>query len=247
MIGTWLLHGIRSSLSRPSEGLVSNYNLTIFLLASELRPVAHLLRLIQKRTLHLQRVVASSPTRDSSAVSDLTKRLEELEAHVAETATREKDSPAQTAADPSLVSQAAAEIRKSIQPEIEALNRAVRKYEKRSALFTLQTDQRFVRLEAQAGDAISLAAAVQRKEAARSGYALVLLEWLCACVVVPIQLGASILGLPVRAISGAVDAVKGMIGWKATVSKPKTKEKTGIRSSSARQGMPVQRRPVRSG
>lgn len=209
--------------------------------------MAHLLRLIQKRTLYLQRVVASSPTRDSSALSDLTKRLEELEAHVAETATREKENPAPTAADPSLVSQAAAEIRKSIQPEIEALNRAVRKYEKRSALFTLQTDQRFVRLEAQAGDAISLAAAVQRREAARSGYALVLLEWLCACVVVPVQAGVSILGLPGRAISGAVDAVKGIIGWKVTVSKPKAKEKTGIRSSSVRQGVPVQRRPVRSG
>ena len=39
LLGAYLLHTIRSQLSRPSEGLVSNYNLTIFLLASELRYV----------------------------------------------------------------------------------------------------------------------------------------------------------------------------------------------------------------
>lgn len=35
---------------------MSNYNLTIFLLAAEIRPAAHLLRLLQARTLYLQRV-----------------------------------------------------------------------------------------------------------------------------------------------------------------------------------------------
>ena len=34
LLGAYLLHTIRSQLSRPSEGLVSDYNLTIFLLAS---------------------------------------------------------------------------------------------------------------------------------------------------------------------------------------------------------------------
>ncbi|KAK2935623.1 hypothetical protein FoTM2_003566 [Fusarium oxysporum f. sp. vasinfectum] len=37
LLGAYLLHAIRSQLSRPSEGLVSNYNLTIFLLVAELR------------------------------------------------------------------------------------------------------------------------------------------------------------------------------------------------------------------
>ncbi|CAG8055434.1 unnamed protein product [Penicillium olsonii] len=245
VIGTWLLHAIRGSLSRPSEGLVSNYNLTIFLLASEVRPIAHLLRLIQKRTLYLQRIVTSSPPSDPSTLADLTKRLEELEAHVAETATREKK-VAGPETDSSLVSQAVAEIRKSIQPDIEALNRAVRRYEKRSSLFALQTDQRFVRLEAQAGDAIALAAAAQRSQAARSGYALVLLEWVCAFVVVPVQIGVSAVGLPGRLVAGSLDAVKGMLGFKGK-SKARPKGKTVAGSSSARQGGSAQRRPMKSG
>lgn len=177
VIGTWLLHAIRGNLSRPSEGLVSNYNLTIFLLASEVRPVAHLLRLIQKRTLYLQRVVASSPSSDPSTLADMAKRLEELEAHVAEAASAKAKDPVDVG------SAQAAEVRKSIQPDIEALNRAVRRYEKRSTLFALQTEQRFGRVEARAGDALALAAAAQRNEEGRSGFARVLLEWVCACVV----------------------------------------------------------------
>ncbi|KGO36061.1 hypothetical protein PEX1_010180 [Penicillium expansum] len=246
IVGTCLLHAIRSSLSRPSEGLVSNYNLTIFLLASEVRPVAHLLRLIQKRTLHLQRIVSSStdPIITPTTLQDLIKRLEELEAHVAETATarlatqstnkdphllsqKEQDQK-QPEASPSLVTSAALETRKAIQPDIEALNRAVRRYEKRSALFTLQTDQRFVRLETQAGDALALAAAAKRSaESRRPNYALVLLDWACACVVVPAQIVLSVGSLPGRAVAGCWDAVKRMLpGWKV-VPHQRLKSKSG--------------------
>jgi len=197
--------------------------------------VAHFLRLIQKRTLHLQRIVAatSAPEQtDQTTITDLTKRLEELEAHIAETAAQKY--PAQTQSDP-LVPQAVLEIRKSIQPDIDALNRAVRRYEKRSALFTLQTDQRFVRIEAQAGDAIALAAAVQRREAARSGYALVLLEWVCACVVVPVQVGVALLGLPGRAVSGGLNAFKGVVGGKVTRSRSRVKGKSGVSGQQVQQ------------
>ncbi|KAJ5794852.1 hypothetical protein N7457_001451 [Penicillium paradoxum] len=266
VIGTWLLHAIRSSLSRPSEGLVSNYNLTIFLLASEVRPVAHLLRLIQKRTLHLQRIVASSePFVNPTTIQDLTKRLEELEAHVAETASARSAeshdgrplSPKEQPETPSLVAQSVLETRKSIQPDIEALNRAVRRYEKRSAVFTLQTDQRFAHLETQAGDAIALAAAAQRSSASRRpNYALVLLDWACACIVIPAQLALSAASLPGRAVLGCWDAARRMLtGRKAA---PRSKTKSGLKGkagapgtgSSAvyRQGgLAPQRRSVRNG
>ncbi|KAJ5360367.1 hypothetical protein N7517_009558 [Penicillium concentricum] len=245
IIGTWLLHAIRSSLSRPSEGLVSNYNLTIFLLASEVRPVAHLLRLIQKRTLHLQRIITSStdPVINPTTLDDLTKRLEELEAHVAETATarlaaqnnispKEQD---QLETSSSIVAHAAIETRKFIQPDIEALNRAVRRYEKRSALFTLQTDQRFARLETKAADAIALAAAAQRSaESRRPNYALVLLDWACACVVIPVQIALSVSGLPGRAVSECWDAASRMLmGRKVRLQpQPRSKSKSGSKGKT---------------
>ncbi|KGO77939.1 hypothetical protein PITC_024670 [Penicillium italicum] len=248
IVGTCLLHAIRSSLSRPSEGLVSNYNLTIFLLASEVRPVAHFLRLIQKRTLHLQRIISSStdPIITPTTLQDLTKRLEELEAHVAETATARLATPStdkdphslsqkeqeqnqnQPETSPSLIVSAALETRKAIQPDIEALNRAVRRYEKRSALFTLQTDQRFAHLETQAGDAIALAAAAKRSaESRRPNYALVLLDWACACVVVPAQIALSVGSLPGRAAAGCWDAVMRMLPGRKLAPQQRSKSKSG--------------------
>ncbi|KAJ5947886.1 hypothetical protein N7466_000901 [Penicillium verhagenii] len=221
LIGTWLLHGIRCSLSRPSEGLVSNYNLTIFLLASEIRPFAHLLKLFQARTLHLQRIIATTDDNhiDSVKVQDLTTRLEELEAHVAEAAaTRLASSPGQNSPkEPndaqSLITQAVAEARKALQPDIEALNRAVRRYEKRTALITLQTDTRFQQLEAQTRDALALAAAAQRSSLSRrSSYAFTLVDWACACIVVPAQLAVSILNLPSRAVNRCLATARSMIG-----------------------------------
>jgi hypothetical protein len=239
IIGTWLLHGIRSSLSRPSEGLVSNYNLTIFLLASEVRPVAHLLRLVQSRTLHLQRIVSDGEIDprdavDPSKFQDLTKRLEELEAHIAETAAarlafesqnasrhagtgnsvgagnlspnQQPQQPHPDSHSASLLTQTLSETRRTIQPDIDALNRAVRRYEKRTALSTLQTDQRLIALETKARDAVSLAAAAQRASASqRAGYAVVLVDWVCACVVIPVQMCLSLVALPGRAVSGCLD------------------------------------------
>lgn len=224
LVGTWLLHGIRHSLSRPSEGLVSNYNLSIFLLAAEIRPFAHLLKLVQARTLHLQRVVAANPDEDllnTNRLSDLSKRLEELEAHIAETAsarlaTSPKTDPSSShdKNDPqSLITQSVTESRKALQPEIEALNRAIRRYEKRTALTILQTDTRFQELEAQSRDAIALAAAAQRSALSRrSSYAFTLVDWACACIVVPVQLALSIINLPSRAATRCLNAAKRMLG-----------------------------------
>lgn len=237
VIGTWLLHGIRGSLSRPSGGLVSNYNLTIFLLASEVRPIAHLLKLVQARTLHLQRIVATSQTDsvDPVKVQDLTKRLEELEAHVADSAAarlspskehQQQSSLQETYDAPTLIAQAAIEARKALRPDIEALNRAVRRYEKRTALTTLQADTRFQQLEAQVHDAISLAAAAQRSSAARrSSYAFILLDWACACMVVPVQLALSILNLPGRVMGRCLEAARGVLGSRRPV--PHSRSRSG--------------------
>lgn len=239
LIGTWLLHGIRGSLSRPSEGLVSNYNLTIFLLASEIRPFAHLLKLVQARTLHLQRIVASSHGSnevDSEKVRDLTKRLEELEAHVAEAAAarlssskeQQPTSQPETYDAPTLITHAAVEARRALQPDIEALNRAVRRYEKRTALTTLQADTRFQHLEAQVHDAISLAAAAQTSSATRrDSYAFTFINWACACIVVPAQLALSMVSLPGRVASRCLQAGRRMLGSRRPASQPRSRSAKG--------------------
>jgi hypothetical protein len=206
MIGAYLLHSIRGYLSRPSEGLVSNYNLTIFLLASELRPVSHLFKLIQARTLHLQRVVHANPYDSinggtTSDVKGLVKRLEDLEAR-----TMASDpTAASSAQEPTINGKQAAlmttEVRRTLQPELDALNRAVRRYEKRATLQTMQTESRLLDLETRLADAISLAAAAaQTRQRQRYGLWTMLVEWIASGIVLPLQAFGTLASLPFKTI-----------------------------------------------
>jgi hypothetical protein len=210
-IGAWLLHTIRGQLSRPSEGLVSNYNLTVFLLASEIRPISHLVKMIQARTLYLQRVVNANlnddeQRLDSGQVSDLAKRVEELEAHVADSVERFSESKEVATKNDGAktVVQAVSESRKSLQPELDALNRAVRRYEKRTTISSLQTEARLQDLESRLKDVVVLAAAAQRNaESQPKNFAFTLLNWMCAIVVLPSQFVWSLIHLPIWAAQWA--------------------------------------------
>ena len=207
--GAWLLHTIRSQLSRPSEGLVSNYNLTIFLLAAELRPLSHLLKMIQARTLHLQRSLNHSCFTTqfpngllSPSIHEISSRLDDLEAYIA---TFSNKSPTNTKASPELVNS----IRKTLQPELDTVTHAIHRYEKHSAVTTLQTQSRLQDLEARLADAITLAAAAERVHhpsslAGRPGRFTftfsALVEGVCAVTILPLQIASWIVLLPPRTL-----------------------------------------------
>ncbi|KAI9040609.1 uncharacterized protein KD926_007825 [Aspergillus affinis] len=218
IVGTWLLHTIRSKLSRPSEGLVSNYNLTIFLLAAEIRPFSHLLKMVQARTLHLQRIVSLASEEDKldiSKIIDLTKRLEDLEAHVSETAAERLASESSSQSQDntsSVISQATTEVRKGFQPEIDALTRAVRRYEKRTANTNFQTESRLQALENQINQAISLITAVHRTDRQRrNGLIPMLFDWIYAAALFPIQIFVSLTSLPWQGARWCLQTCKGLL------------------------------------
>lgn len=213
IMGAWMLHAIRGKLSRPSEGLVSNYNLAIFLLASELRPLIHLIKLGQSRTLHLQRLVNETPHQedksDKERVLDLSKRLAELEAHVAGTSTETGTGGASAKS----TAQATAEVRRALQPDLDALNRAVRRYEKRATILTMQTESRLQDLEARMNDAITLAAAAERsKHDPGQGFTAMMFQWFLAAMVLPIQALWEFASLPARLSSKVLAVAKGLVG-----------------------------------
>ena len=223
LIGTWLLHTIRSKLSRPSEGLVSNYNLTIFLLASEIRPFSHLLKMVQARTLHLQRIVTLSSEDEKGRIDvlDLAKRLEELEAHVSETAAarlsaKSPNRAQHSAQDPEVVQltviQATAEVRKTFQADIDALNRAVRRYEKRTAVSAYQADSRLHALETQIHDAVSLAAAAHRTSTRYPwNLLLTMVRLVYAAFLLPMQVFISVASLPMHVSISCFRYLKSML------------------------------------
>lgn len=181
LLAAYLLHALRAQLSRPSEGLVSNYNLTIFCLASELRAFSHIFKLVQCRTLHLQRVVhknaqeltsRSASTDTTRKLDGILERLAKLETSAPLTTTQDRNDTA--AVDPVASTadkwkQEAAmvqQLRASVQPELDALNRAVRRYEKKATLLEMQVQSRFGAVEARLDDSIALAAAAARDSSA---------------------------------------------------------------------------------
>ncbi|KAF4636652.1 hypothetical protein G7Y89_g1431 [Cudoniella acicularis] len=223
LLGAYLLHTIRGQLSRPSEGLVSNYNLTIFLLASELRPMAHLAKLIQSRTLYLQRVVNDNPYENSNGkavgdMKDMLRRVEDLEA-------RNSISEAPPATEPILNGKQSAilttEVRRTLQPDLDALNRAVRRYEKRATLQAFQTESRLLDLETRLNDAISLAAAAANNGQKSHGFTGIVVEWAATTLVLPIQALGTVAGLPFKAMLALIAFGKTKIFGAQPLEKPR--------------------------
>ncbi|KAF7544736.1 hypothetical protein G7Z17_g9711 [Cylindrodendrum hubeiense] len=205
LMGAYLLHAIRSQLSRPSEGLVSNYNLTIFLMVSELRVLSHMIKLVQSRTLHLQRVVQGNPdgfstTHNAEQLETVLLRLEHLESRLAA-----EDNTAVSTSKPELVTAKqenaiARDVRNAIQPELDALNRAVRRYEKKATLLQFQTESRFAGVDAKLDDAIALAANVAKNSASHSNVFLWAIESLISMVLLPFKALLRILLLPLSTL-----------------------------------------------
>ncbi|PNP42429.1 hypothetical protein TGAMA5MH_05170 [Trichoderma gamsii] len=201
LLSAYLLHYIRGQLSRPSEGLVSNFNLTIFLLAAELRVLSHMITLVQSRTLHLQKVVHENPFGQQvgaeTLLEEMLRRLERLES-------RSTSQGHEIAGHGQTLDSTAAtisrDVRNTIQPELDALNRAVRRYEKKATLLQLQTESRFSQVHVKLDDAISLAAAAVKNTNRRRDFIPWAWKWIVAIVTFPFKALLEILALPLKPI-----------------------------------------------
>lgn len=189
LVGAYLLHAIRSQLTRPAEGLVSNYNLTIFVMGAELRPVHHVIKMKQARMLQLQRVVRSDNKLEYSRadIQDISTRLANLEARAAE-------SPQNTDIESLKIG---ATVRQGIQPQLDALNRAVRRYEKRQAAQSMQMEARFQELDGRMRDALALAAAAART-GQRPGIITMLFTWVANLFTLSVQTSLAVATYPYR-------------------------------------------------
>lgn len=149
LLGAALLHKLRGQLTR-TEGIVSDFNLVIFVLFAEFRPLKQLIKLRDDRIMHLQRIVRTDP-QDYLSTQYLANRLSELEARLGGPLPGDID-----------ITQISDRVTKSTQLQIDGLTRAVRRYEKRAMAQTMQTEARFDQLETRLRDALSLAAAAAR-------------------------------------------------------------------------------------
>ncbi|KAI2463675.1 hypothetical protein F4781DRAFT_415752 [Annulohypoxylon bovei var. microspora] len=206
MLGAYLLHTIRGQLSRPSEGLVSDYNLTIFLCAAEVRPVSHLIRMLQNRTLRIQQIVARNPHEKQTVTleqfQELSTRLDEIETRgVASDTTSNVGMRFEPPQQKSVETAVAQEFRSSVQPELDALSRAMRRYEKKLTLLACQTDNRIEYVDYRLNDAIALAAVAAKNSNAQWGFWTWLIEKTIAVVMLPVQAVVAVSTFPFRMTS----------------------------------------------
>ncbi|KAL2160514.1 hypothetical protein VTH06DRAFT_1202 [Thermothelomyces fergusii] len=177
---TYFLYSIQDLLSPRSEGVIANFNIGIFLLAAEVHPLSHAIKLVLTHTLHLQRIVHSNPYRTvhltPARYRALLGRVRELEEQVAELAERKPcegcdcaDAQKQQAQGRQLREQVTRDVRAAVDPEIDSVIRAVRRYEKKTSTLTSETDQRLADLRRSLDDVIALSALVARRKAEDRG------------------------------------------------------------------------------
>lgn len=198
VVGAVLLHTIRGQLTR-AEGVVSDFNLGIFVLGAEIRPFDRLNQMRKEKIWHLQRIVRSETPSDVNGVDfqQLSQRIAELEARVEGT---DRSSDAN-------VSKARAQVQQSNQLQLDALNRAVRRYEKRQAAQDMQVEARFHLLEAQLRDALALAAAAART-GQRPGFIAQTISWIASMINYSFQVCWSVATYPLRTTAFAVAAIE---------------------------------------
>ncbi|ELR09477.1 hypothetical protein GMDG_00659 [Pseudogymnoascus destructans 20631-21] len=153
LLSAGLLHILRNYLRAGASGLVSDFNLVAFMLAAEIRPVGQLLRLVRARTLWLQRVVKVDPRtgvdeRQDGEIEMLRRRVEVLE----QQQQQQQGSAAGGEGEEEVIARVREEVRKATRQEVEALSRAVRRYEKRAAVLAGRVEGRLGEVEGRLGE-----------------------------------------------------------------------------------------------
>lgn len=198
LIGAYLLHTLRGQLT-VTEGLVSDYNLTIFVMVAELRPIARLMKMQEERMFHLQRIVKtdSQDLVNSNDAQAITQRLSELEGRLSGPTTNNNLE----------TSRVATEVRQGLQTQLDAITRAIRRYEKRSAAQTIQIEARFREVDSRLKDALSLAAAAART-GQRPGIVSTMITWFVNTVNSALQTAWDIALYPLRTTLAAAVMIK---------------------------------------
>ncbi|OBT99483.2 hypothetical protein VE01_02849 [Pseudogymnoascus verrucosus] len=150
LLAAGLLHILRASLRADVSGLVSDFNIVVFMLAAEIRPVGQLLRLVRARTLWLQRVVRVDPRtgideRQDGEIETLRQRVDALEQQQGSAATAGEG-------EEEVLARVREEVKRATRQEVEALSRAVRRYEKRAGVLAGRVEGRLGELEGRVGE-----------------------------------------------------------------------------------------------
>lgn len=232
LLGSYILHVIRHSLSRVSDNLVSEMHLTLFVLCAEIRPIRHAIKLTQARTLFLQRVIRESPSNPDSSVTQedlkvLRDAILELEASITDLSNEQQtDGKLKKPA-----SQEDSEITKrlqnqqgQLQSQTDALTRAVRRYEKRATAQSMQTEARLQDLEIRLRETLTLAAAAAKNN---PGVVSRLSTATIEILLIPMKIARATIEYPVRIADTVLTEVMVLFGLSSRQTTSNSTKRSG--------------------
>lgn len=247
LLGSYILHVIRHSLSRVSDDLVSEMHLTLFVLCAEIRPIRHAIKLTQARTLFLQRVIRENPSASDNPVSQedlkaLREAVLELEASFSDFSAEQAGSAQSNEKLKKSASQEDSEVTKrlqnqqgQLQTQTDALTRAVRRYEKRATAQSMQTEARLQDLEMRLRETLTLAAAAA-KVSSNPGVVSGVVNSVVEMFLLPVKIARAMVAYPISIIDKVLTEVMGLFGISsrssASTSSKKSASTSGYPTSS---------------
>lgn len=190
LLGAALLNYVRSTMARPANGLITNFNITVFVLAAELRPLRIAFEYLTKRSSNLQEELTDVVPARYEAMQH---RLEELanDLHNVRTSF--------TMNDASLELNSHHKTSFKDDSEIGQLKYALKKFEKYEANAKHELESKIYTLERRLAD---LSARTQPVSASASTLMHILLDLL----LLPVQLLWKAITLPLRLVERATSS-----------------------------------------
>lgn len=185
LLGGFILDYVRAHLT-PERVYITNFNITLFVLAASIRPMTHVASLFKKRALHLQEVIHYPATE----VEQLKYRLGKME----EDLTSLKKSHA-TKKDLS------SNLTNVVQPELNSISKTLKRVEKKEQFLRSYSEERFQYMDNKIRDFDAFVAYQLEQEAIHKQVSL---------PVVALRTVTGVVFLPVNVVSWMLRGVGGV-------------------------------------
>lgn len=180
LLGAVLLNYVRASMARPANGLITNFNITVFVLAAELRPLKVAVKFLTDRSSSLQEeLVDVAPGR----YDELATKLSKVEQELSEIMATNTSSPRSNSSEHGVVDGTL---------DLDQIKNALRRFERHEAQIKQHYDDKLYTLERRLADLANRPQVVSG-----GGSGAVYLE---SALLFPVRLGWSLVTLPFKSL-----------------------------------------------
>lgn len=150
LLGALLLHYIRGVMARPANGLITNFNVSVFVLAAELRPLRIAYTYLNQKSSTLQQELTDVPPAQYEELADKFRTVEAELKQIKHTV--DSEGSFRSAAESDSTSNSS-----SIQgqTDIAQIKQALRRFERYETQIQREYDEKIINLERKVADLIN--------------------------------------------------------------------------------------------